>query len=501
MAVEAGTTSPNAVSPRLWTVFISGVVALSGLLSFWGLGRQALWYDELFTAMATMHGPIAAVAATARDINPPLFYVLESLSLGMIGHSAWTLRVLPAALATLTTLTMYLAGKRLYGRATGAWAAVLYALSRPGLSYAQEARMYSLLMLLSALLLLAFALLLEKQTLWRTVLLGFVLSCIAYTHVYGYMAPAILATPVFLLPRLRVRVGRQVAVACAIAVVLFLPWIPVIPNQVAAIQAGSIAGSWWIRPPVSVLALLADDLASYAPGRHALGSLLFLALLAAGVLRPSASSPNRDARAGRDMDVSWTLLALATLPALLGLLISKYVVPIHSMRYTLGGLPAAILLVTRGGLNLRRPFGKTALTALLVVGALWLPTFYSDTAGKGDLGGAAEFVSQSPNSPVVTDGYYDAYSVAAYTTLGDMDRSAGIYYVPNGQAASLEVVSLDNAQRVETTRLTEESEDVFVLSGGDAESLARRLGLAQGRRLAQKRTFGGVTALRYAPLR
>ncbi len=191
-----------------WLVLIGVIVVVAAVLRFWELGRQSMWLDELYTFNATAYGPVNAIRATSRDTNPPLFYVLQSFSLMALGRSEWAMRALSALAGVLATGVMYLAGAKLLNRRTGAWAAAMFAVSLLAVRYAQEARMYSLVMLIAALELWLFARLLERPTVTRAVLLGVAIGALAYTHVYGYIAAPMLLVPVLLLPRIR-KQGRD----------------------------------------------------------------------------------------------------------------------------------------------------------------------------------------------------------------------------------------------------------------------------------------------------
>jgi 4-amino-4-deoxy-L-arabinose transferase-like glycosyltransferase len=61
--------------------------------------------------------------------KPALFYWLESFSIRLFGLNEFTLRLWPAIFALLGCLTVYGAGRRLYGRATGLIAAAVLATS------------------------------------------------------------------------------------------------------------------------------------------------------------------------------------------------------------------------------------------------------------------------------------------------------------------------------------------------------------------------------------
>ena len=423
----------------LWPVLVGVIILAAALLRFWALGRESLWFDELFSANASMYGPRIAIKVTAQDTNPPLYYVLQAVLIPLLGRGEWALRALSATIGVLTTGVIYLAGRKLFDRTTGAWAAAMFAVAILPLQYAQEARMYSLLMFFAALTLWLFALLAEKPSILRATLLGVALAGLAYTHVYGYMAAPLLLVPVVLVPRLRRRLGKLMFATYATAVVLFLPWALMIPTQVEIVRAQVAKGNWWMLPTESVPHDLLANLVAFAPGQAGLGAMVFAVLLivglavpvvwieafAAGAHRPGeidapaepeptpAPEPRDDSI--REGDLLWVLLTLAIVPMLAGLLISKYITPVATVRNALVCLPAVYLLVARGGTKLHWP-GTIALASLLLFGALQLPAFYSDTS-KGEWKQAAQIALSQPKTGVLAQDWESDFDLEVYAKL------------------------------------------------------------------------------------
>jgi uncharacterized membrane protein len=420
-----------------WILLVAGIVVLATGLRIWDLSKQGLWFDEVWSVSASMHGPVAAIKATALDTNPPLFYILEALAIQVFGRSDAAVRIVPAFLGVLSTACMYLAGRKLFNRPTGAWAAALFAVSSIAVQYAQEARMYSQLMFFSALLLWAFALLLERPTTTRAFGMGLVLACLAYTHVFGYMVAPMLLISVVLIPRLRSRVARQTLIACVVALVLFLPWVFALPAQIGRVQSGAAKGAWWMKPPGDLWKVLTDNVIAFAPGNLSLPAIIFATLLIVGVaalpIAASARTRLTEEEQSQEASLSYLLFALAVLPPLLGILISKYVTPVYSLRNTLVSLPAAYMLVAHGGVKLRKPFGYMALLLLLVFGLLSHPQKYPHTA-KGEWLRAAELVAAESDAAVLTESYSVAVTLETYPKLHDRTGSPNVLWASDVKA-------------------------------------------------------------------
>lgn len=438
-------------TPEVTTVSwldLNGLIALAvvlaaGVLRFWQLGNRGLWYDELVTVNLTSNGPLSAVAQTiTSDMHPPLFAVLQSLAMPLLGNSEWAVRALPAFMGMLTAAVIYLVGKKMLGAKVGLWAAALFAVAPIALHYGQEARPYSQLMLASSLLLLAFVALVEKPTTRRTVLLGIALTGLAYTHVYGVFAAPLVLMAVLVLPRLRKRLGRRVLLSYLIAIVAFLPWAKVILDQVKVLSQNTSQGSWWLQAPVgeSPFVTVYNNLLAFAPRVTADMGAIFVLLAAIGVVgyvvvrrqpRPneSFSSPS----GVQESDFVWLLLSFALVPIIAGLVLSKEVAPIYHVRYTLVSLPAVYLLVAAGGVRLPWRAGKLALAVLLAVGIAGLPAYYNDSLGKGEWRAATRYVmSNSDNGTAMLVDGITGIDIDSYgRILGRKEGFGSIMVLPN----------------------------------------------------------------------
>jgi hypothetical protein len=133
-----------AVAVLLCTIWLGTALRLHALDS------QSLWLDELFTWRDASHSDVReVVAATVRDVWPPGFNILMHWSVRAFGDSEFALRF-PAALAGILCIpAIYALGRRLYTTREGLVAAGLMAVLRVAIEYAQEARAYSLLILLA----------------------------------------------------------------------------------------------------------------------------------------------------------------------------------------------------------------------------------------------------------------------------------------------------------------------------------------------------------------
>ncbi len=135
---------------------VAGLTVGAAVLRFATLGVQSYHHDEVVTASRILRGSFghAMDAVGFSESAPPLYYALAWVWTQASGTGDWGLRSLSALAGVAVVPVGYLLGAELRGRRVGLWAAALIAVNPMLLWYSQEARCYSLLVLLSALALL-----------------------------------------------------------------------------------------------------------------------------------------------------------------------------------------------------------------------------------------------------------------------------------------------------------------------------------------------------------
>jgi mannosyltransferase len=137
----------------VWGALALGALTiLGGVLRFTNLGDQSFWADEAFTG-AIVQGSLGHAWRGIGEVEsaPPLYYLLQWAWAQLVGTSDSALRSLSALSGTLTIPVMFAAGYRLAGQRAALAAAALTACSPMLVWYSQEARVYSLYVLFSAL--------------------------------------------------------------------------------------------------------------------------------------------------------------------------------------------------------------------------------------------------------------------------------------------------------------------------------------------------------------
>ena len=385
-----------------WAVFALLIVLTLGSLLL--RTRQLsfyYWVDEGISVGISSH-PLSQLPALLReDGSPPLYYAVLHLWMQIWGRSETATHVLSLILALAAIPVAYWAGSSAFDRRTGSYCAVLAA-GLPFLtSYAQETRMYSLVLVESLIVAMSFLHAFIRGR--RRFLPVFIVSLTAslYTHNWalflGLACFLSFLVLVWLTPAARRQLWRDGALAFASVGVLYLPWLPTL-----IYQARHTGAPWASAPDLWSLTQGAYFLVG---GRGAAVALLLAA--GSGVL-----AVRSDASWDR---CTWTM-ARALMLAGLGTLVIAWLYaklsPAWSPRY-LAVIVGPLLLVV--GLGLRRS-GRLGLVALSLVCCFWvLDPVITTRDAKSNVASAAKAVrAQLGTDPLVLSTQPEQVPTLAY---------------------------------------------------------------------------------------
>ena len=396
------------------------ILAVALGLRLFELTGQSLWYDEGVSAYMTPRSFAEIASATSVDIHPPLYYWLLSLWAVPFGQGEVALRGFSVLLGTLMVWATCGLGRALGGRAVGLAAGALLAVSPLAVQYSQEVRMYALAGLLAvasswAGLALLRALQEDAAGRRRIVLLavgyGLLAGALLYTHYYGTLVVAAqqLYAGLTVLTTRRWRIVPVWALASGLAVLLFLPWLPVALRQTGYYPGlGSPQPAWaLVLDAVNVLSI---GIATTRFGFRA-GLAPFLGLAALGGWRM-----------GREV----TFLLLWLLIPIVGIVILSRSRPLYEPRFLMLVLPAWTILVGAGLVALGGVAGRilggslglppvarqlvVVAVGVVVAGLLLIPTarslasyYFDPTYARDDYRGLAQTVAlrEQPGDAIV----------------------------------------------------------------------------------------------------
>lgn len=217
------------------------ILLLATALRLHDLEAQSLWSDEGNSVVQAGRSLADVALHAARDIHPPGYYWLLHAWLRLAGASEFALRFFSAMAGVLGAACLYAAGRLLFGATAGLAAALLLALNGFSIWYAQEARMYALLALWGAAALLSLSATLARPRPARALTLALVNAAGPWTH---YAWPFVMLAQglvVLIAPERAGRFSRAsrrrllaFVAAMGIALLLFLPWLPIALERVSA---------------------------------------------------------------------------------------------------------------------------------------------------------------------------------------------------------------------------------------------------------------------------
>ena len=325
-----------------------------------GAAADAIWYDEWWTMNQVGITPLANPSAEAFPIdvslqrlsrgtlepNPPGYYLAINLWSRVTGNTGFAMRSLSLFGAVLALAIIYRAGVALSSRATGLYAATLLGASAFFITYAHEARTYALLIMFSALTLLAYRRACDdNKQLTRATVVLLVIGTVGmlYTH---YMSLPVLGG-IALYHLFTFRPKRRwwwVALIMTLAGCTLLPWIPVTLSSTSFIDSQP-AFQFYSRPP---LELLQRMLARFS--NESIGLLAFVAWFA---LKPRPF-----------------VLVVGIVGTILALVINELFGFITDVHYMLALFPV-LALIAAVGLS-RIAVGRGVIVGIWLVGGVWL---------------------------------------------------------------------------------------------------------------------------------
>src|SRR5436309_6826565 len=143
----AGTSHPTFLSYWLPCLCLGGIALGFNLFQ---LGKQSMWFDEILSVeRARQSLPVLWQIIFATQPNMALYYIflhfwLSFTALPGLNPTEFVVRFPSAVFAALSSIVIFLLGRRFLGFIAGVVAAGLYMLNNLQLIYAQETRSYAL---------------------------------------------------------------------------------------------------------------------------------------------------------------------------------------------------------------------------------------------------------------------------------------------------------------------------------------------------------------------
>jgi len=312
--------------------------------------QQSVWFDEAYSVLLAKQPSLDLVHLTAVDAHPPLYYLLLKTWAGIFGWSELALRSFSAVALGGAVVMGGLLVRRIFGVRVALMTLPFVALSPLPLRYGFEIRMYALALLIGIAATYTLVTALEtkaKNLQWRLYALYAVLLALGiYTH---YLMVFLLAAHAAWLVWRACREKQPIVktpwlVAILGAVLLFLPWVPILISKLNDSSLTAVAQ----QMTVDNLAGIVSFGFMYQPAWHlgGYGTILFVFLIITlGVFIAKAFKK----ASKKERDYLW-LLALCVLVPVVLIALASLLQPMYVERYAslfaMGGLLLAGVAVS-----------------------------------------------------------------------------------------------------------------------------------------------------------
>jgi len=377
------------------------LILIGALIRFYHIGKESFRGDEIQTGyfVRTGIGNIIKTSGLERS-NPPLYWIILHGWARIFGYGDTTLRIPSALFSILAVWLMFLVGRRLFDPPAGLIAALLTAGSAFHLLYAQDARNYSLLLLLSLVSIWAFLLVIQKGRRWNFAVYGTASVLLAYTHIYGLFIIAAQAL-FFLLYWKKHRPLRRLYIATMLIVgATCIPLVWMLQEKTTSIIE---RGFWISRPTLETIIRIFSRYAGAMQGDTWI-PILFSLFFLIGVI-PSLRKPQDQSKtpvpespqsiSPADINRGLVLLALClSVPILVPFLLSLFMTPIIVIRYTIGASAAFYLLTAHGISRLRPKFFILIAVGVIIAASFFNMIFYFTHPNKEQWREAAALIAE-----------------------------------------------------------------------------------------------------------
>lgn len=369
-------------------ILIILVVLLLGLvIRMNNLGKESFWIDEGFSVHDAHLGPSQVIKAASSEHYPPLYYLILHYWMILFGDSEFSVRFVSVIFGFLSIFMIYKIGTLLFNKNTGLISSLILALSIFHIWSSQEARMYSLVVLLTICSFYFFVRLLEKMTYKVSIAYVFFTTLLIYTHYYGFFI-MIAQNIYFLTLYLFSKKSKsdnflRWFLLQGILVILYIPWIGILLNQLLNVKKG-----YWIAQPG--IGSVIDSFVTFSGTKSFLLFFVILSFFSMQTYKKIKGKINcKDFFCSLESycwNVSllgankiYLLLLWLLVPIAFPFIISWLFMPIYLTKYTIVASVAFYLLVARGIENITNNARIKLVIIILLISFSFvhIKTYYS----------------------------------------------------------------------------------------------------------------------------
>lgn len=364
------------VPPELLIAMLVGSV-----LCLYRLGEQSFWIEEVFMITMATERSLGELLFEVPQFepHPPLYNVIMWAWVPLAGTSEVAMRSTSVLFSVATLPVAYLLVRGLFDRATATVAVAFLTVSPLQIWYAQEARMYALLVLLTVLS--TYFLVRLTDSFSRQDAAGYVTVGVlmGYLHVYGlfvllaqalYLGLMMHIDPTDLDISFRKGAGMYVGIG-----ILTSPWTGLLLHRVIAPEQYPADAAAWLQSPepsalIETFSLLSFGVTKTTRPYNVLNypsevflmavALCFVVIIGLATMGELSAETNQ-----LSLVALWLIV-----PVGVPFVLSVAVRPMFELRYMIVAAPAFLILVARSIQLMESQHLRYALTAIILIGML-----------------------------------------------------------------------------------------------------------------------------------
>jgi len=389
-------------------VIIGSMIGVA-LISRFALIDNSVRLDEAQSLWQTSHSLLGTLEVVARDVHVPLYHVLLHFWTLYFGDSITSARIMSLGFFLATIPIVYLLAREILSRNWSLFVVTLFSFSPFMNWYANEARMYTLLVFIAVLNQYFFLKMIKRDKGW----LGWTITAVigAFSH-YFFLFNLATQGVFFLLNRKKFgpNAFKKVTAVAALVVAALTPWLLYFRSE------GSASNTTPLLPnPSTVDFFNAYSNFLYGFQNDQINTILvsfwpLLVLVALFAIR-------RNQRISTEFSY---ILMISLFPIVLAYIVSLLITPFFLSRYMVSSVAALLIIVVWFISNYGKRFAYIAASALLVVTAVASinQNVSASTPVKEDYQSVANDVNRwvTPKDIVVLSAPFTVYPFQYYYT-------------------------------------------------------------------------------------
>ena len=394
--------------------FLVIILVIGAALRFYDVEKEDIWLDESISIRFSDRSFMGTIAEDSKDNTPPTFDLFLNFWIRMFGKTALAVRSLSVVIGIISIYLIYIFSKELFGENVALISGLLLSISPFAINYSQEARSYSLLMLVSTCSMYFYVKILKESRNITALLHIFFTLLGLYTHVFGIFIPIIQNIHFFLSThRKKKHSSKKWLLSQAIILLLYLPWIVIMADRFETFRDST--GKW------------IDRATFFGPGQQALfytfydfsGNSILAAIFFLSTFIYVVKYKSKD-----NLLLVWLFLPILTV-----FVFSKFFTPVYVTRYFISSLVPFLIICAKAILEIQGNTFRIIILLVVVLSSLYVNAVQYYEINKNEWSSAASHImdERSLTEPMVVGPMYAVNPLLYYYNYDCLISDEGPY--------------------------------------------------------------------------